>query len=182
MKHGLSYTPEYRVWQTMRLRCKNPKNAAYPDYGGRGIKVCERWAESPARFIEDMGKKPSPRHEIDRINNDGNYEPGNCRWALRKENSNNRRSNRFIEHEGERKTVTQWAELLGISASVLEKRLAAGWPETRVLTTPVRPKGKKGQTTISQRLCVDCGKAGVGGARCRPCENQNRAKIRKPHD
>lgn len=83
-KHGLSYTPEYRAWQTMRLRCTNPANAAFPGYGGRGIRVCERWLQSVEAFIADMGPKPSPKHELDRIDNDGHYEPGNCRWVLRK--------------------------------------------------------------------------------------------------
>ena len=94
-KHGLSYAPECRAWQTMRLRCTVPTNPRYADYGGRGIKVCERWLSSPQAFIDDMGPKPSPKHELDRIDNDRGYEPGNCRWATRKENDRNRRSNQI---------------------------------------------------------------------------------------
>lgn len=138
--HGLSYTPEYRVWQTMRLRCNNPSNKAYPRYGGRGITVCERWQNSVEAFIEDMGPKPSPKHEIDRIDNDGPYCPENCRWVLRRTNSRNRRSNRRISHQGETLTLVEWAERTGIRWDTIMKRLDAGWPAARALTTPARGK------------------------------------------
>lgn len=90
--HKLSRSPIYRAWNQMKQRCNNPKEVGFHNYGGRGIKVCERW-NIFENFLEDMGNRP-PKKEIDRINNDGNYEPSNCRWATRKENSNNKRTNK----------------------------------------------------------------------------------------
>jgi hypothetical protein len=92
-KHGLSGTPEHRNWRNMIDRCGNPKCKYYPRYGGRGIKVCERWLgpDGFANFYADMGPKPSPAHSIDRVNNDAGYEPGNCKWATKAEQARNRR-------------------------------------------------------------------------------------------
>jgi hypothetical protein len=89
-KHGLSYTSEYDCWVNMKDRCLNSKHKAYKYYGGRGIKVCDRWLNSFENFILDMGKKPAPELSLERIENDGNYEPGNCRWATSKEQRLNR--------------------------------------------------------------------------------------------
>jgi hypothetical protein len=88
--HGLTGTYEYHIWNSMKQRCNNPKNISYKDYGGRGIKVCDRWLNSFNFFLEDMGKKPDG-YSLDRINNDDGYKPTNCRWATMKEQSNNRR-------------------------------------------------------------------------------------------
>lgn len=90
--HGWSQTPTYRSWNAMRSRCRNESNASYPQYGGRGITVCERWDKSFENFLEDMGPRPSPDYEIDREDPDGNYEPGNCRWITRAENQARKRS------------------------------------------------------------------------------------------
>ena len=100
--HGMSHTPEYNSWDSMRKRCKNPKQKSYAYYGGRGISVCRRWDESFMSFYEDMGPKPTPKHQIGRIDNDGNYCPENCRWETPLENSLNKRTpkNNTTGHKG----------------------------------------------------------------------------------
>lgn len=115
VKHGATGTTEYKSWQMMKERCLTETNKAYPYYGGRGIKVCDRWLESFENFLQDMGKKPSPLHSLDRFpnNKDGHYEPGNCRWGTDEQQCRNRRSNVVIEYNGEKKTLIEWSESLG---------------------------------------------------------------------
>jgi hypothetical protein len=129
---------EYASWRGMMERCYNPECAKYPRYGGRGITVCERWHDVRA-FISDMGKRPSPEHSIGRIDNDGNYEPSNCRWETRTQQSRNRSCNKLITHNGETLPVTAWAEKTGINAQVIYKRKdRLGWDDSRAVTIPVR--------------------------------------------
>jgi hypothetical protein len=120
MTHGLSSTPEYAVFRAMIERCRNPNNAGYRLYGARGIRV--EWSSFP-EFLHDMGKRPSPKHSIERVNNDGNYSKENCVWALPDQQHNNKRSNRRVMHNGESYTVAQLARHLGMSDGGLRKRL-----------------------------------------------------------
>lgn len=132
--HRLSTTMEYKTWQMMRQRCENPKDDHYHNYGGRGIAVCDRW-QSFEMFLSDMGNRPTSKHSLDRFpDNDGNYEPGNCRWAAAKEQQNNKRSNRSLKHEGETMTIAQWAERLDINPKIISLRLRMGWDIGRALT------------------------------------------------
>lgn len=135
-KHSKSYTPEYKVWGNMRERCELPSNHAYDRYGGRGIKVCDRW-KSFENFLSDMGNRPSSAHSLDRIDNDGDYEPSNCRWATRKEQNRNRRSNRFIPYGDSRVTISEASEITGIKEVTISARIRKGWPEDR-LFRPLR--------------------------------------------
>ncbi len=132
VKHGRYKTPEYRAWQKLIDRCENPKSQTYHNYGGRGIAVCDRW-HSFTEFYADMGDRPSPQHSIDRINNDGNYEPSNCRWATIQEQNSNRRDNRIVEVNGLALTTAEWARRLGINGRTFACRIEAGWsPEEAV--------------------------------------------------
>ncbi len=132
---GGGCSPEYSAWCAMVQRCTVVTTAGYENYGGRGIAVCDRWRESFEAFLADMGKRTSPRHSLDRINNDGNYEPGNCRWATAQEQRRNTRQNRVVEFRGESMPLVAWAERIGIHPATLKTRLDA-WPVERALTTP----------------------------------------------
>lgn len=138
-KHGESRgCSEYYSWRGMRRRCLNRTDKAFKYYGGRGIKICERWASSYEAFIQDMGRKPSPRHSIERKNNDGNYEPGNCVWALPIDQNNNRRGNHLLTVDGETLTVTQWARRVNLSDNIIFNRLRAGYSDIEAVKTPKR--------------------------------------------
>jgi hypothetical protein len=141
--HGGYKMSEYRVYIQMIARCRNPDTQKYQDYGGRGITVCERWLFNFQNFIDDMGRKPTPAHEIDRIDNDGNYEPSNCRWATRGQQMNNTRKNCRITIDGETHTLTEWSRIKGISQSTLFYRIYRyGWSPEKALTLPLQ-QGKK---------------------------------------
>lgn len=122
IKHGMTGTPEWRIWIGLQDRCDSHKNEAFEDYGGRGIFVCERWREFSA-FFEDMKHRPSPLYSIERKDNNGPYSPENCKWATRDEQNNNKRNNAFIEFNGERRTIAQWSESLGIKRTTITARL-----------------------------------------------------------
>ena len=137
-KHGLRDDPLYATWIGMKGRCNNPNDKAYSDYGGRGIKVCDRWMNSFEDFRADVGERPSPDHSIDRFpNNDGNYEPGNWRWATSEEQMNNIRRNVKVEYDGAPTTIRALAERFGISYQTIYYRLKRGYTiEQAVCETP----------------------------------------------
>lgn len=123
--HRATATAEHGVWRTMRSRCNSPTNRSYAGYGGRGIRICERWNDFTA-FLADMGPRPSPEHSIDRIDNDGNYEPANCRWATRKDQMRNRRMTIRVEFEGQTVALRDVADVLGIDRNTLLRRYQQG--------------------------------------------------------
>lgn len=130
------------IWQAMIARCHNPDNASFGRYGARGIAVCERWKESFDTFREDMGARPSPAHSIDRIDGDGNYEPGNCRWATPIEQGRNRSVNRLITVGGRTQCVAAWGEERGLDPQLISQRInRLGWDEERAVLTPKLRKG-----------------------------------------
>lgn len=133
-KHGMVRTGTYQSWLSMRQRCNYAKHAAYHRYGGRGIKICDRWNDFEA-FLIDMGERPEGM-TLDRIDVDGDYTPENCRWATHKQQVNNRRSNRFIEHDGQVLSVAQWAEKTGLRPEQIIQRLDSGWSVEKTLETP----------------------------------------------
>ncbi len=139
--HGMFRSPEYKSWASMKHRCSCKEGPHFENYVKRGITVCARWANDFAAFYSDMGPRPTLKHSIDRIDNDGNYEPGNCRWATINQQHNNRRDNKHLVFEGRRMTVTQWAKTIGINASTFEYRLSRGWSLARAITTPVEVRG-----------------------------------------
>jgi hypothetical protein len=135
--------PEYDVWLHMKNRCANPSHHAYACYGGRGISVCERWRKSYFDFISDMGRRPTPKHTVERENNNGNYEPGNCRWATYQEQANNRRNNRILVFQGTSQTLTQWGRQFKLRPSTIWSRIKyLRWPVERALTQSARPLKK----------------------------------------
>lgn len=144
-KHGMYGTPAYESWRQMKGRCLNEKHEAYPDYGGRGITVCDRWMDF-ANFYADMGAKPK-RKSLDRIDNNGNYEPGNCRWTNFVTQNNNRRSSRFLTIDGKTKTVTEWIRKSGLPRHVVWNRLRTGWEPKDAISVPLvsgSPKTPRG--------------------------------------
>jgi hypothetical protein len=127
-------SPEYRAWAAMKSRCNNPKGRGYEDYGGRGIKVCDKWSKSFEDFLADMGRRPSPKHSLDRFpNNDGNYEPDNCRWATPRQQNSNTRKSLNISIRGETKCLSEWARISGNSKQLIHQRLKKGWEKEKAI-------------------------------------------------
>ena len=140
--HGKYDFKEYRILSSMKNRCYNKKSANYKNYGGRGIKICERWMKFE-NFYEDMGEKPEGK-SLDRIDNDGNYCKENCRWATSSEQNINKRNNVYLEHKGENLTMSQWANKLGFKQTTLSSRIFQyGWGVNKALTKSIRKKKLK---------------------------------------
>ena len=136
----------YKLWHGMKARCYNPNHKNYVDYGGRGITVCERWLNSVEAFYADMGDRPSDKHSIDRIDNDGPYSPDNCRWATMAEQNEGTRQTHLITASGITLSIGKWAKRLGVSRRTIASRIGKlGWSPERAVTTPVRNK-KAGAT------------------------------------
>jgi len=148
LKHGQACggvrSKEYKVWSNIKARCYSSSNTSYPNYGGRGIQVCDRWLDPEhgfENFFQDMGSIPSLKHSIDRIDNNGDYCPENCRWVTKKEQANNRRTNINIKFNGLTRTLKQWSEIMGIDYKCLWFRIVRyGWTPERALTEPLHIK------------------------------------------
>lgn len=145
--HGLRSSSEYNTWAGMKNRCLNPSQICYESYGGRGIVVCDRWLNSFENFLEDMGKKPSRNHSIERIDQNGIYEKSNCRWATKKEQARNTRSNRLVTFDGETLCIAEWSERTGLDSRTIFARIdTLGWSIERALTKPL-PSGWQRRNT-----------------------------------
>lgn len=130
-------SPEYAAWAAIKKRCTRKTSHDFKDYGGRGIRVCERWANSFSNFLLDVGYRPSPSHSLDRFpDNDGDYKPGNVRWATQIEQQRNKRSNRIISCFGRTMCLSEWAEITGISRLTISKRIKRGWSVEKSLSSP----------------------------------------------
>lgn len=158
LKHGASMAykdknPEkhncYTRWQSMKRRCYKERDSHYARYGGRGIKVCDRWLNSFENFFDDMGLPPSKNYQIDRIDNDGDYEPSNCRWVSREDNARNKSNNRMIEAFGKTQTLSAWEVEVGIKRETIAMRLGRGWSAEDALSKSKPKKYTDGSKNYS---------------------------------
>lgn len=139
--HGKTFTPEWEAWRRMVSRCEKKHNPDYPNYGGRGIAVCLRWRTFD-NFLTDMGVRPSPTHSLDRINNNGDYEPSNCRWATKREQTLNRSTTQWVTFNNETRCLRDWSSRVGVSDTCIAHRLKRGMSVHDALTLPRQKRGK----------------------------------------
>lgn len=149
--HGLTESPHYSRWKGMMRRCYDEKNAAYKNYGGRGIKVHELWHDV-AQFSASLPSGYFQGAHIDRINNDGDYEPGNIRWSTPKQNSVNKRNTKLLTFNGKTQSQHEWAEELGVTDKIIYDRINnSGWTVERALSTPVMDKAEISKASVAAR-------------------------------
>lgn len=156
-KHGNSTrsvtTTEYSIWKGMKNRCLRPSHNAFKHYGARGIKVCDRWLNSFENFLEDVGKRPSKNHSLDRYpNKNGNYEPTNVRWATQDEQSSNMRSNVYLTFNGNRQTLRGWSNATRIHRNTIPNRFYEGWTAKDVVTAKI---GTKAACRPDKHICLN---------------------------
>lgn len=148
--HGMTASTEYVIWIGMRRRCNDPGRREFKYYGARGIRVCDAWDDLKtgfAKFLADVGRRPSRNHTLGRKDNDGPYSPDNCEWQTHVEQARNRRNSLHVTHNGCTKPLKQWAADLGINYCSLWRRLKAGWSFSRAINTPFfRTRGRKGKS------------------------------------
>jgi hypothetical protein len=152
-KHGGSWTREYRIWCSIKQRCFNPLDSGFKDYGARGIKVCPEWMNNFAHFMRDMGPRPSRQHSVERRNNDGDYEPGNCYWATMAIQRRNTRQTHMLIYNGKTQCLTDWANELGMSPTTLSNRIVRdGWNVEKALATPIQERYSHNRSMQNARL------------------------------
>jgi hypothetical protein len=152
LTHGMTYTAEYRIWGAMKTRCYNPNHVGYARYGGRGIKVCRRWRQSFMAFYRDMGPRPSNGHSLDRLDPDGDYEPGNVRWATWKQQGENKRHRLSVTYDGRSQSIKEWSSETGIPGTVLYLRIFfLGWDIDRAMKESPRPRRKRSEMHAHQK-------------------------------
>lgn len=145
-RHAMSKSPEFRAWAQMLDRCQNARSQSYRHYGGRGISVCPEWVKSFEAFFKNMGLRPTPKHSLERKDNNGNYDPANCIWATRLEQARNTSRTRRIKAFGESKTLYEWSCFTGISEATIRSRLRRGWSAESAVSPDKRfgpPVGEK---------------------------------------
>lgn len=135
-KHNGYKTITYTSWGTMKQRCLNPNAPNYKFYGGRGITICARWLNSFEKFLADIGERPDKNHSLDRINSNGNYEPTNCRWIVKKEQQRNKRDNRNFTINGQTKCLSEWCEIYNTTFALVKGRIKNRWKILDALTEP----------------------------------------------
>ncbi len=144
-RHGATIngtaTKEYSAWTAMRRRCENPKNPKFHRYGARGISVCARWTYFE-NFLADMGPCPAGL-TLERSDNDRGYEPGNCRWATYSEQNHNTSQNRYLTYGGQTRCIQDWCKQTGMTRNDINRRLRKGWPDEKILTTPVHRRAPR---------------------------------------